>query len=258
MPEIPDLEIFSRNLEQKLKGKKLMKISVSKGLRQKHSGPALNKLYAGKLLKKVYRDGKQLRILFSNKEVMGIHLMLHGALVLMQKGEKAAHALVTMDFEDGTRLQITDFHRMANIFPEPGKYEAPDVMSPDLTTKYLVKEFAASNKSVKDLMLDQNVMRGLGNAYIDEILWEAGISPFSTSSKVPADRIKKLPALIRKILRQSEKEIMKRDPDMIGGRIRDFLRIHNSKKEKSPTGHTILKTTGSRKTYYTDEQVLYK
>lgn len=258
MPEIPDLEIFSRNLQQKLKGKKLLKISFRKGLRQKYSGPALNKLYAGATVNKVYREGKQLRIDFSNKQVMGIHLMLHGTLMLMKKGETSPQAIATLDFEDGTRLQINDFHRMANIFPDPGPSDAPDVMSPKLNGKFLQEAFANSNKSVKDLMLDQDVMRGLGNAYIDEILWEARISPFSISSKVPADKLKKLPSLIKKILRQSEKEILKRDPDMIGGRIRDFLRIHNSKKEKSPTGHPILKTTGSRKTYYTGEQVLYK
>ena len=63
---------------------------------------------------------------------------------------------------------------------------------------------------------------------------------------------------IKKVLTDAEKEIRKNHPDIISGEVRDFLKIHNSKKKESPGGADIqIKTAGGRKTYFTDEQVLY-
>jgi formamidopyrimidine-DNA glycosylase len=60
-------------------------------------------------------------------------------------------------------------------------------------------------------------------------------------------------------LNNAEKQIIKTHPDIISGEVRDFLQIHHSKKMKSPTGAAIqYKTSGSRKTYFTDEQELFK
>ena len=103
--------------------------------------------------------------------------------------------------------------------------------------------------------MDQHIIRGIGNAYADEILWAARISPLSASSKIPADKIKKLLSSIKSVLKNAEKQILKAEPDKISGELRDFLKVHNSKKKKSPTGGEILIITlNSRKTYYTDEQ----
>ena len=109
------------------------------------------------------------------------------------------------------------------------------------------------------MLLDQKIIKGIGNAYADEILWDAGISPFSVSNKIPADKLKALAASIKTILNNAEKQIKKSHPDIIKGEVRDFLLIHNSKKKTSPGGAQILqKEIGGRKTYYTNEQELYK
>ena len=89
-------------------------------------------------------------------------------------------------------------------------------------------------------------------------MWDAGISPFSVSNKIPDDKIRALAKSIRKVLLNAEKQILKSHPDIITGEIRDFLVVHHSKKAQSPTGAKIhTKVVGSRKTYYTDEQQLY-
>jgi formamidopyrimidine-DNA glycosylase len=108
-------------------------------------------------------------------------------------------------------------------------------------------------------LLDQNAIRGIGNAYADEILWDAGISPFSISNKIPDTKLKALAKSIKSVLQDAEKQISKSNPDIIGGEIRDFLKIHNSKKKESPTGAPIkFAMVSSRKTYYTDEQELFE
>lgn len=105
--------------------------------------------------------------------------------------------------------------------------------------------------------MDQQVVRGIGNAYADEILWNARISPFSKAEKIPASKIRSLASSVRKVLTRAEKQISKEEPGIIGGEIRDFLDIHNAKEKRSPTGALIRKKAGTRKTYYTDEQELF-
>jgi len=64
---------------------------------------------------------------------------------------------------------------------------------------------------------------------------------------------------IKGVLQKAEKSILKTHPDIISGEVRDFMLIHNSKKDKSPTGATIqVESTGGRKTYFTKEQKLFK
>jgi formamidopyrimidine-DNA glycosylase len=107
--------------------------------------------------------------------------------------------------------------------------------------------------------MDQNKIRGIGNAYADEILWDANISPFSVCNKIPTKKVAALLQSIKRVLRQAEKQILKSHPDLISGEVRDFLVIHNAKKKESPSGSPILvKKVGARKTYYTEEQHLYK
>jgi len=84
------------------------------------------------------------------------------------------------------------------------------------------------------------------------------ISPFSISNKIPDAAIKTLAKSIKTILRKAEKLILKTDPDIISGEIRDFMAIHNAKQTHSPTGAKIrIDKSGARKTYYTDEQKVY-
>lgn len=259
MPELPDLQVFSKNLNKKLKGKTLKKIEVANKKHLKTSVPQLNKALAGSKLSKVYREGKQLRFQFDNDNILGMHLMLHGKLFFFEKKADMKSIVATFLFEDGQGLALTDFQGMAAVTLNPEEADAPDALSPKLNTSFLKNLFEKSGKSVKDLLLDQKLIRGIGNAYADEILWDALISPFSKANKIPPDKIKALAASIKKVLRNAEKQIIKADPDIIAGEIRDFMLIHNAKKETSPGGAAIKHTDKkSRKSYYTDEQVLYE
>ena len=100
--------------------------------------------------------------------------------------------------------------------------------------------------------MDQKIIRGIGNAYADEILWEARISPKSITHKIPSEAVKVLAKTIKSVLKAAEKQIAKTHPDIISGEVRDFLKIHNADKEKSPKGAKIShEMLNSRITYYT-------
>jgi len=256
MPELPDLQVFSRNLEKALKGRKLDKLTITAKAKCTPAAASIRKQLTGKKLTAVYREGKELRFAFG-KTLLGIHLMLHGKLVWDDE-EPAKYRLVTLAFKGKPALILTDFQSQARIKLDPEESVAPDALDRKFTAAKL-KELLQSTKQVKTLLMDQALVRGIGNAYADEILWDARISPLSVAAKIPAARIMALHRSIRKIFAHAEKQIMKADKDIIGGEIRDFMLIHNRTKKTSPGGSPIKKVSvGGRKSYYTDEQVLYK
>ncbi|HYF31547.1 MAG TPA: DNA-formamidopyrimidine glycosylase family protein [Chitinophagaceae bacterium] len=258
MPELPDLQVFSQNLQKKLAGKKVKKVVIGNAKKLKASANMLKKSLEKQVVKKVYREGKELHFQFGNGDVLGLHLMLKGRLYLFEGKNEQKYTIIELQFDDGTGLALTDFQGQATPTLNPEEREAPDALSTAVNYSFL-KKALQTKATIKNLLLDQHVIRGIGNAYADEILWKAGISPFSIANKIPDNKIKSLASAIKSVLKNAEKQIRKSDPDIISGEVRDFLDIHNSKKKSSPTGATIEHAVvGSRKTYYTKEQELYK
>lgn len=110
----------------------------------------------------------------------------------------------------------------------------------------------------KAFLIDQSIVRGIGNAYADEILWQAKISPKSAVGKIPDYVIEELLASIKSVLTEAVEEIKKISPKIISGEVPGFLRIHHPDRSESPTGHRIIKQqVASKTTYFTAEQVLY-
>lgn len=258
MPELPDLQVFSHNLDKKLSGKVLADITVQ-SKKTKDSAAAFRKALKGAKLEKVYREGKELRFKFDNHEILGMHLMLHGKLYFFEKENTNKHTVTELLFEDGTGLALTDFQGAANPSLNPEEKEAPDALSAELTAAYLEDQLKSKRTVIKKVLLDQHVIRGIGNAYADEILWDAALSPFSVCNKIPATKISALVHSIKKVLKDAEKQIRKEHPDIIAGEVRDFMKVHHSKQTHSPGGAEIMqKEIGGRKTYYTEEQELYE
>ena len=259
MPELPDLEVFSHNLNKKLAKKELEEVNVINKTRLKVPETQLKKSLEGATLKKIYREGKELHLAFDNDEVLGLHLMLHGKLHLFTKKNEQKNTIIELRFNDDTGLALTDYQGAATPTLNPETKTAPDALSKEMDFNFLKEKLSKKRTNIKTFLLDQKNIRGIGNAYADEILWEAGISPFSICNKIPDAGIKTLTKSIKSVLEDAEKQILKTQPDIISGEVRGFLKIHNSKKKESPTGGKIHnKMVSSRITYYTDEQELFE
>jgi formamidopyrimidine-DNA glycosylase len=258
MPELPDLQVFSRNLDKKLRGKKLARLKIVNKKKLKVPEAKMRKAIEKASIKKIYREGKEIHMAFDNGTILGLHLMLKGQLHLSQEAPPK-YSIIEMYFDDGLVLAMTDYQGAATPTLNPEERPAPDALSKRLNYAFLKELLSKKRTPVKTFLLDQKMIRGIGNAYADEILWDARISPFAICQKIPDAKIKALVRSIPAVLKDAEKQIRKKDPDTISGEIRDFLKIHNSKKEKSPTGKKIHSTMlNSRITYYTDEQQDYK
>lgn len=255
MPELPDLQVFSYNLTKLFKDKKLEKIKVS----GKANVPEkqLQDTLGGLELDKVVRAGKQLHFEFKGGHALGMHLMLHGQLYVFEYKNENKFTVAELLFEGGNGLALTDFQKAANVALDPETSDVPDALDADV--KYLTEKLNKTRTPIKTVLIDQKVLRGIGNAYADEILYDAKLSPFSASNKIPAEKVKELSKSIKEVLEYAEKQILKTHLDIISGEVRDFLQVHQPKKKTTPKGEAIhQKEVGGRKTYYTDGQELFE
>src|SRR5688572_3182286 len=114
MPELPDIEVFSRNLKKMYRGKKLSKIKIVNNKNIRDSPKVLSAALEGKKLQDVYRSGKELRFLFSGGSILGMHLMLTGDLIPFEGRNERKSTKVEFYFESGEQLALTD--RFKNAF----------------------------------------------------------------------------------------------------------------------------------------------
>lgn len=259
MPEIPDIEVFSRNLKTLLTGKQVTKVKVMNGKKLKDKPTDLSTALEGQKVLDVYRSGKELRIKFSKDVLLGIHLMLTGDLHYFEEANERKSTIVELHFKDGNGLALTDRMKNAHVKLSPVDKDGIDALDKGLNFKMLKEIIGKRKTAIKNILIDQDLIRGIGNSYSDEILWQARISPFSKASAIPDEKLKELVKAIPKVLKAATEKIYKAHPGKINSEVKDYLQIHTKKKPESPTGAPILMADrGMLKTYYTEEQVVYE
>lgn len=260
MPELPDLEVFKDNLETLFAGKKLVKIEVPITKRLNVTIPELKQALEGKKLESIDRNGKEIFFNFEKKQMLAFHLMLHGDFHLIENSEEVKYKILEMEFSNKKKLVLTDFQRNARGILNPELPGVPDALSKEFTIKYFKEGLKKrKTKKIKEALTDQNFIRGIGNAYADEILYESKIHPLSISGEIPEDAVVYFFGSIKKVLKGAVKKIKKSYPNIISGEKREFMNVHNSHKKETADGIPVKKLTlGGRSTYYTDEQKLYK
>ncbi|WP_256565299.1 DNA-formamidopyrimidine glycosylase family protein [Dyadobacter chenhuakuii] len=236
---------FNITWERKLKMPKEKIISAVKGA----------KLVA------IERVGKTLELYFNNKETIGFHLMQSGRAYLIPADGEIKWKIWDMGFESGHGFGIHDPSGQSQLHLNPVTPKVPDVLTDSLTFDYLKSNFQ-KNKQVllKPLLTNPKYIRGLGNAYVDEILWEVKVSPSSVACLVPDQKIHDIVSAIESVLLNAEKEIRKvTGPDALMIEKRDFMKVHNHKLDRDPDGNEIIKgMVGRAKTYWTESQVIYE
>jgi formamidopyrimidine-DNA glycosylase len=257
MPELPDLTVFSNNLANKLIGKKVHSVEYHNGRNLKVSLVDLQNALLNTFIMVVRRSGKEIEFQFSSCASLFVHLMLSGGFVITRTPEIENFKILTIGFEDGITLVVSDPGGLVSIKLNPPESKVPDAL--DVDGSYLKKKISQRPKLLaKAFLIDQSIVRGIGNAYADEILWLARISPKSIVGKIPETVIDDLLSSIQTVLTEAIEEIKKINPEIISGEVRDFLSVHNYKRKQSPTGYKIIKEqVATKTTYFTDEQILY-
>ncbi|WP_316809135.1 DNA-formamidopyrimidine glycosylase family protein [Pedobacter agri] len=256
MPELPDLAVMATRLEQKLAHHKLIDLKLHVDRKCKSSEQELKEAFVGHSLKQVFREGKELRFEFAGGNILGLHLMLHGEIRLVNEDEETKFPILQLDFKDNI-LFLTDWQKQATPTLNPEKSAVPDAL--EINAKWLKDVLAKKKTDVKTVLLDQKIVRGIGNSYSDEILYDAGISPLSIANVIPEKQVEVLAKSIHKVLTEEIKNLMNASEDLIIGENRDFLKVHLPKTKTTKKGEEILiSQKGSRKTYYVESQKRYE
>lgn len=256
MAELPDLTVFAEILTRKFKGKVLERLEITVSKKLNVSESALRSALVDRALLKVTREGKTLQFHFEDDQVLGLHLMLRGELVSLENGETPKFQIIAFHFKEDAGFAVTDLQRQATPTLHPKTVEVPDAL--DLDEHYFRALLAKKRTVIKTLLMDQKALRGIGNSYADEILYHAGISPFSIAKVLPEKAVTKLYKNIRAVLEKAIQEIAAANGDELTGELKDFMQVHNPKLKKTAKGE-LIKTgkIGGRTTYYTDAQQLY-
>lgn len=261
MPELPDLEVFKENLKKQLLRKPLLAIEVSNPRNVFPSAGPMLEQFINQPLLDIERIGKELFFQFPETKSFAVHLMLNGIFHICNSKEQAAavgYQIASFDFQQQL-LVVSDPGRLCKIQFMPKLTKVPDALSSEFTLDYLTEwlnRYPLLN--IKAFLIDQKMVKGIGNAYADEILWDSRISPLSLCGNLTPVAVAQLYASIQSILTEAISSILQQAPEIISGEIRDFLKVHNPRRKCSPTGKPIqVKKIASKTTYFTEEQILY-
>ncbi|KJS31840.1 MAG: hypothetical protein VR64_09905 [Desulfatitalea sp. BRH_c12] len=258
MPELPDLEVYRKNLTKKVVGKKVDAVLVYNPRKLTLSGEADIDVLASDTIAAIERNGKELFFRFGKGHHIGVHLMLNGFFSIGTDIAQVPYKLFALEMHP-FYLVISDPKGLANVSLDKPLPSVPDALSDQFSLDYLKAVLRKKrSKNIKAILIDQAIVRGIGNAYADEILWAAKISPESQAGKIPEQAVAHLFQTIESVLKRSISEIIAIAPDAISGEVRDFMRVHHKNKKTCPNGLPIQhKKIASKTTYFTAEQVVY-
>lgn len=258
MFELPYLEVCAEMFERKFKNRVLLRLDISHKKYINVSITELTDSLIGNDLKRVWREGLFLYFQFKNHAVLEMCLSASASFFVVALNQEVKAGLLDFYFSGGQILSVKDTQHVSKFRLNPIHPDVPDVLSKEMTFEYFVDLFANNAEEIKYVLIDQELIRGIGKAYADEILWYAEISPFSIAGKIPLDSIKILYKTMKYVLLDAVKQARKITSWEFSEAGVDLLMIHNPGKKNSPTGGKIkMKVISGIKTYYTNEQQLY-
>ena len=206
MPELPEVETIRRDLEKEVLGKKIKTVEVS-GLRsiRRHSTkkPFITRLEGHKVTA-IDRRGKYLVLRLDGTDCLVIHLGMSGQLLWSKNGkeERAKHTHVVLTFTPAGQLRVLDPRTFGELFvtafddleetvPELA-HLGFDPLSQVMSWNHFGELLRARHRKLKDLLMDQTFLAGIGNIYSDEILWAAGLRHDRSSDDLGSQEIRRL------------------------------------------------------------------
>jgi formamidopyrimidine-DNA glycosylase len=208
MPELPDITVYIEALERRLRGARLESTRISHPFLLRTFDPPISSLY-GKRVVGLRRLGKRIAIGFDGDHWLVVHLMIAGRLhwltpaATAKKGRAPLAALV---FDSGT-LTLTEAgtRRRASLYvfsstaqmthTDAGGLEVLDASLEEFTSRLV-----AENHTLKRSLTDPRIFSGIGNAYSDEILHRAQLSPVALTQKLTPEALQRLYDAVRVVL----------------------------------------------------------
>ena len=236
MPELPEVEIVRQSLLKNIKGKKINKVLVrNRNLRFKLE-TSFEKKLKNKFISNIKRFSKYLIIELENKSFCIVHLGMSGTIHIIKNKKNNLptntsfynspnlpknHNHVEFFFKniklvynDPRRFGYFKFFSDFNSLKKKFKSYGPEPFNKKFNLKYLINYFKKKDKNIKNFLLDQNFVSGIGNIYASEILYLSKINPSIPAKYLKKNQCKNIVINSRKILQNAIKKG--------GSTIRDF------------------------------------
>ena len=206
MPELPDITVYLEALEQRILGQRLLQAEVRGPFLLRTERPPTD--CAGHAVKELRRIGKRIAIGFDDDLWLVLHLMIAGRLHWSLKSKKpdGRRTLAAFTFESGC-LTLTEAgtQKRASLHVVRGAQELADLDPGGMdvlnsSLEAFARTLTSANHTLKRSLTDPHLFSGIGNAYSDEILHKAKLSPILLTSKITPEEIARLHGAVRESL----------------------------------------------------------
>lgn len=214
MPELPEVETIRKTLEQLVLHKTIADVTVRwpKLIHKPDDTDAFRMQLKGETITAMKRKGKFL-LFYLTDYVLVSHLRMEGKYRVVTKEKPIdKHTHVIFHFTDGTELRYNDVRKFGtmHLFPKGEQYDGaplnklgPDPFEPAYTLEYLKEKLAKTMRMIKAALLDQTIIAGLGNIYVDEVLFLARIHPETRANTLTDEQIERIWHYARQVLERA-------------------------------------------------------
>jgi formamidopyrimidine-DNA glycosylase len=210
MPELPEVETVRRGLALKIGGRRILRAELRRPDLRRPFPAGLEARLRGASIGGLGRRGKYILIEIDEDGLLLLHLGMSGRITA-GNGETpdAPHDHVVLTLDDGTVVRLNDARRFGTLDymrrEEADRHPllaglGPDALAPGFDGRYLAAALAGKMTPIKSALLDQRIVAGLGNIYVCEALFRAGVSPRRLAGTIGRRRADRLVAAIREVL----------------------------------------------------------
>jgi formamidopyrimidine-DNA glycosylase len=261
MPEIPELEAIKGYFSEQIAGKAIASAEARIPFVFRTPAQELRETLIGDSFGPVQRHGKFLLFPLASERVLAINPMLTGRFQYVDpKTKLRAKTCLVLGIEQGLSLRYSDERVMGKIYLVPlamlssipnWSTNGPDLLDPALTEDEWVARSKKYRGQVKSVLTNAEFVQGIGNAYSDEILWEAKINPYTPRTKLSEAEMR--------LLYRSALAVMAWATPLVRGAMvkngvldyeerRDFMRVHRLGGKPCPRcGSTISEITANQR-----------
>jgi formamidopyrimidine-DNA glycosylase len=259
VPELPDLTIVAEELARRVAGRLVEEATTPTPILVRATPEELGGL-RGARAGAARRRGKFLLLPFERAHggelILAANPMLAGRFWLVRHGERVrARTGLRVVLDDGTDLRYVDGEMLGKLYlvaPDaldsvPGWPDmGPDADDPELTLERFRERIRRHPGELKPLLRNSRFVAGIGNAYSDEILWEAGLAPFRRRATLRPEQIDALYHAMRRVLADAVERLRELVPPNIETQHREFLKVHLRGGEPCPRCGRELRQIGGR------------
>ncbi|MFQ5602248.1 MAG: Fpg/Nei family DNA glycosylase [bacterium] len=254
MPELPDLVYIHKKLHAFLPGKNIVEVKIHEPVVFRILAPAsVEHLLKNARFQNVYRHGPFLGFELDNGFELVIHPMLAGRLKISDETKHPGRGLcLNLTFADGYHLFYLDDKKMGKVYLiQRRDYQAiprylsqgVNIQSGRFTFECFQALISSSRKQVRVFLMDQTALSAIGNAYADEILFDAGLHPKTFCYKLTEIEIKRLFESIKKVMTWGIAEVEKAGQP-IEVKVREHLKVRNRKDQPCPRCGATIRRAG--------------